>query len=299
MSLSASFQVGRLRCHCLDGGIVRLDGGAMFGVVPKTLWDRMLPADEDNRVTLAMRCLLVEHDAGPVLIDTAVGSKYDRRFMRIYGVENKGASGSSLLEDSLNNAGFSPEDVRYVFNTHLHFDHAGGNTCVRQSGREAEGQLVEVQLAFSNATYMVQRGELESARSPNERNAASYLPENFEPIALADRWRLLDGEVEALPGITVLPTPGHTPHHQSVLVSDSGESALYFGDLVPTSAHLPLPWVMGYDLEPLKTLETKRRILAMAESERWTVVFEHDPNVALGRVSKGAKSYRCSPLDTC
>ena len=144
----------------------------------------------------------------------------------------------------------------------------------------------------------MQRGELDFARHRNERTAASYLAPNFEPIAAADRWRLVDGEMAVLPGVTVVPTPGHVPFHQSVLVSDGGEHAFFFGDCVPTAAHVALPWIMAYDLEPLVTLETKRWLLPRAEAEGWMVVFEHDPAVALGRIARDSKGFACVPLDT-
>ena len=304
MSLVSSFSVGRFRCHCLDAGSIRLDGGAMFGVVAKPLWEKHFEADEHNRIRLALRCLLVEHDAGPVLIDTGIGNKDNKKFLNIYGVENRGTTGPTQLEDALAEAGLAPGDIRFVINTHLHFDHAGGNTYLeRHDAEEGEGTArppfrPSAQLSFPNATYIVQQGELQAARNPSIRSAASYLEDNFEPIAEADAWRLVEGETEVLPGISVLPTPGHTPFHQSVLVSDGDEVACYAADCVPTTAHVPLPWIMAYDLEPLVTLETKKYLIARAEAEGWTMVFEHDPNVAVGRIAKDSKSYVCVPLDT-
>jgi len=308
MTLVTSFDVGRLRCHALEAGIQRLDGGAMFGVVPKPLWEDKIPADELNRIQLAMRCLLVEHDAGPVLIDTGLGNKENEKFARIYGVENAGDAGQTQLEDALRRVGVEPSDVRYVINTHLHFDHAGGNTrrgllgAVKDgegsggsSCRSDESQLA---LSFPNAAYVVQRRELEFARNANERTAASYLAHNFEPVAEAGRWELVDGEREILPGIRLLPTPGHVPYHQSVLVQDSGETVCFLGDLIPTGAHVPLPWIMGYDLEPLVTLESKRMLLGRAESEGWAVAFEHDPVVVRAHIERDAKSFSYKELDT-
>ena len=278
MSLSRSFTVGRLRCHTLEGGRQRLDGGAMFGVVPYPLWSRRAPPDERMRIPLAMRCLLVEHPDGPVLIDTALGNKEDAKFLDIYGVENGGLEGATQLEDALASVGFLPRDIRWVINTHLHFDHAGGNTTMDPELEDDPRR--HVRPTFPNATYVVQRGDLEFARRANERTRASYLPPNFEPIAAAGRWRLLDGDLEVLPGISVRLTPGHVPFHQAVLVQDGGETAAFIADLIPTTAHLPLPWIMGYDLEPLRTLESKRRLLADAVREGWRIVFEHDPVVA-------------------
>jgi glyoxylase-like metal-dependent hydrolase (beta-lactamase superfamily II) len=288
MTETTSFQVGSLRCHLLDGGRQRLDGGAMFGVVPKPLWERKIPADERNRIPLAMRCLLIEHEAGPILVDTGAGNKDSEKFRNIYGIANAGTRGPTVLEDSLAAVGFAPGDVRYVINTHLHFDHAGGNTFVEWREDGTHGEPV---LAFPEATYVVQKTELAFARGANERTAASYLPPNFEPVERAGRWRLVDGEADVVPGIRVVPTPGHVPGHQSVMVADGGDVACYLGDLVPTAAHLPLPWIMGYDLEPLVTLETKRALLGRAEADGWRLVFEHDPERGLGRVVREGKSY--------
>ncbi len=300
MSLVSTFNVGELRCSCLHAGNVFLDGGAMFGVVAKPLWEKHFQPDERNRIRLSLRCLLVEHDAGLVLIDTGIGNKEDEKFLKIYGVENQGSTGRTLLEDAISEAGFALEDVTYVINTHLHFDHAGGNTFVQRHmwHGEEEGEENIAQVSFPNATYVVQRGELEAATNPNERSAASYLADNFQPVTDANAWHLVDGEAEILPGISVLPTPGHTPFHQSVLISDGGDVACYAGDCVPTTAHVPLPWIMAYDLEPLVTMATKREFLARAEAGRWIMVFEHDPTVALGSITRDAKSYACLPLDT-
>ena len=277
--MSASFTVGRLKCHALEGGHQHLDGGAMFGVVPKPLWERRIPADARNRIPLALRCVLVEHDAGLILIDTGLGNKEDEKFRDIYGVDNAGKHGPTQLEDALAALGHKPADVRWVINTHLHFDHAGGNTW-----RDGAGA---VRPSFPAATYVVQKRELEFARHTNERTAASYLKHNFDTIT----FRLVDGETEVLPGIRCLPTPGHVPYHQSILVESGGDRACFLADLVPTSAHVPLPWIMGYDLEPLVTLESKRRLYTRAEAEGWLLWFEHDPVVVAGRLGRDGKGF--------
>ncbi len=292
MSLTQTLAVGRLTCHLLDGGRQRLDGGAMFGVVPKPLWERRIRPDEKNRIPLALRCLLVEHDDGLVLVDTGIGNKESEKFHAIYGVENAGTHGPTLLEDALVELGFTAEDVRIVINTHLHFDHAGGNT-VRGGRDGAEGG--EAQPAFLRAEYVVQEKELDFAMHTNERTAASYLAPNFEPIARAGKWRLVDGECEIVPGIRVIPTPGHVPFHQSVIVTDGGETLCFVADLVPTTAHGPLPWIMGYDLEPMVTLETKRRVLSRAAEEGWLVAFEHEPTQGVGRIVRDDKSFVFAP----
>jgi glyoxylase-like metal-dependent hydrolase (beta-lactamase superfamily II) len=288
LDMHTTFTVGRLRCHAIEGGTQHLDGGAMFGVVPKPLWERRMAPDARNRIPLGLRCLLVEHPDGLVLIDTGLGNKEDAKFRDIYGVDNAGANGRTRIEDALRELGHGPGDVRWVINTHLHFDHAGGNT-YRETGEDGEGRggTGEVRLSFPRATYVVQRGEVEFARRRNERIQASYLPHNFEPID----FRLVDGETDVLPGIRCLPTPGHVPYHQSVLVESGGERACFLADLVPTVAHLPLPWIMGYDLEPLVTLESKRQLYGRAEAEGWLLVFEHDPAIAAGRLAREGKSF--------
>jgi len=277
--LTTSFKIGRLTCHALDGGAVRLDGGAMFGVVPKVLWQRRIPADERNRIRLAMRCLLIEHPDGLLLVDTGLGNKEEAKFKDIYGVDNDGQGGRTRLEDALAELGHTPADVAWVINSHLHFDHAGGNTY-----RNAGGELG---VSFPRARYVVQRRELDFARRLNERTAASYLPHNHDGVPFTT----VDGEVDLMPGIRCLPTPGHTPGHQSVLVESGGERLCFLADVVPTSAHLPLPWIMGFDIEPLVTLETKRHLYTRAEGEGWLLVFEHDPDVAVGRLARDGQSF--------
>ena len=276
-------RIGRWRAFALQAGGQKLDGGAMFGVVPKPLWERRISADDRNRIQLGMRCLLVEHDAGLVLIDNGAGNKENAKFHEIYGVENAGQNGRTLLEDALASLGRSPEDVAVMINTHLHFDHAGGNTWTDPGG--------QVRPTFPNARYVVQAGEYDWATHTNERTAASYFPHNFEPVRAAGRYDLVRGETEVVPGIRVIPTPGHTPHHQSILLESDGERVFYPADLIPTAAHVPLPWIMGYDVEPLRTLETKRAMLKRAVEEEWLLFFEHDARVSVGRVGFDGKGY--------
>jgi glyoxylase-like metal-dependent hydrolase (beta-lactamase superfamily II) len=274
--------LGDFRIHALDAGSQRLDGGAMFGVVPKPLWEKRIAADDRNRIPLAMRCLLVETRDALVLIDNGAGDKESAKFADIYGIDNAASDTSrypTRLEEALARAGFATSDIDIMLDTHLHFDHAGGNT--RRSGESG------VELAFERARYVVQRGELEWAHVRNERIQASYLPHNFDPVTAAGRFDLVDGDVEIVPGIRVMRTPGHTPHHQSVLVESAGETACFLADVIPTSAHLPLPWIMGYDVEPLVTLESKRALLARARAEQWLLVFEHDPVTPWGRLNAG------------
>ena len=280
-------QLGHWRIHAIQAGGQKLDGGAMFGVVPKTLWQRRIPADERNRIQLGMRCLLIEHDIGPVLIDTGAGNKETDKFYDIYGIENAGAPGPTRLEDGLRQAGVAPEEIVIVINSHLHFDHAGGNTTKGANGAIAP--------TFPNARYVMQQGEYDWATHTNERTAASYFLPNFEPLRTTGQMELIDGDREIISGIHSIKTPGHTPHHQGLLIESNGERAFFAADLVPTAAHLPLPWIMGYDVEPLVTLETKRRILSRAVAEDWLMIFEHDATTAWSRITNDGKAYVVRP----
>jgi glyoxylase-like metal-dependent hydrolase (beta-lactamase superfamily II) len=277
-------RLGELRLHAIDGGLQWLDGGAMFGVVPKPLWERRIPADARNRIPLAARGLLVETADELVLIETGLGNKSDAKAIEIYGIDSlptDPSAGADRIQAGVREAGFSLDDVTVVVNTHLHFDHAGGNTFLDGEGR--------IQVAFPSARYYVQRKEWEYAHSTNERTRASYLRHDFDPVEAAGQFSFLDGEVQVVPGISVTLTPGHTPHHQSVLLRSGDETACYLGDLVPTMAHLPLPWIMGYDVEPLVTLESKRAILGRALDEGWLLVSTHDPVTPWGYLEQVEK----------
>jgi glyoxylase-like metal-dependent hydrolase (beta-lactamase superfamily II) len=278
-----SFTVGRLKVHAIQAGGQRLDGGAMFGVVPKPLWERRIQADERNRIQLGMRCLLVEHERGLVLIYNGAGNKENQKFHDIYGVENTGTGGRTLLEDGLRSLGVNPGKIVLMIDTHLHFDHAGGNTFVN-----AEGTIAPT---FPNARYVVQRGEYEWATHTNERTAASYFAHNFEPVVAAGLFDFANGETEVWPGIRLIPTPGHTPHHQSILLESDGAKVFYPADLSPTASHIPLPWIMGYDVEPLRTLETKKVMWRRAVDEEWLLLFEHDAFVTSGRIEADGKGF--------
>ena len=284
LPLVQSTKVGSLNVHAIQAGALRLDGGAMFGVVPKPLWERQIAADDRNRIALGMRCLLIEHPSGLVLVDSGLGNKESAKFLDIYGVENAGAAGRTALEDGLASIGVRPDDVSLVINTHLHFDHAGGNTYRDEGG--------VIRPSFPKARYVVQRGEFEYATHTNERTAASYFNPNFVPLREAGVLDLIDGEREIVEGIRVIASPGHVPFHQSVVIESAGETALFLADVMPTAAHVPLPWIMGYDVEPLVTLESKRRILAQAVEREWLMIFEHDATVPWGHVRHDGKGYR-------
>jgi glyoxylase-like metal-dependent hydrolase (beta-lactamase superfamily II) len=277
-------KIGDLTVHAIQAGGQRLDGGAMFGVVPKPLWERRIPSDERNRIQLGMRCLLIEHPSGLVLIDTGAGNKEDQKFKDIYGIENEGADGRTSLEDGLKQLNVTPADVAIVINTHLHFDHAGGNTYHDEGGA--------LQVSFPKARYIVKKGEYDYATHPNERTAASYFERNYMPVVRSHQFEFVVREKEIVKGIRVIPTPGHTPFHQSVLIDSGGERAFFLADMCPTASHLPLPWIMGYDVEPLVTLETKRRIFRQAEAEEWLLIFEHDATTPWGRIEHDGKGYR-------
>ncbi|MDB4882587.1 MAG: hypothetical protein JWL95_1353 [Gemmatimonadetes bacterium] len=279
--------LGSLRVHALQAGLQMLDGGAMFGVVPKNLWERKIPADSKNRIPLGMRCLLIEHADGLVLVDTGAGDKESEKFYGIYGMENSavGDAGPTQLESALHEAGFTPADVSVVINSHLHFDHAGGNT-----RRGDDGAPV---LSFPNARYVARRGEWDWAHHTNERTAASYFGHNYDPVHAAGRLELVEGDVEIVPGVSLRHTPGHTPHHQGILLESGSERLFFLADLAPTTSHIPLPWIMGYDVEPLVTLETKRRLWTEAARENWLMMFEHDATNAFGRIVADGKGYAC------
>ncbi len=268
----AALEIGPYRVHYISGGRFRLDGGAMFGVVPKTLWSRSTPADDRNRIQLAMNCLLIEGNGRRVLVDAGVGTKDDARFRDIFAVEHP----ESLTEE-LAAAGVKPEDITTVAFTHLHFDHCGGGTTRGESG--------EIRPTFPRAHYLVRRSEWEDATHTNERTRASYLSDNFIPIEKAGQLVLHDDDIEILPGVTMRQLQGHTRGHQGVFFDLPGAGALYCADLFPTVAHLPLPFVMGFDIFPLTTLETKRSILRDAISQDWLLLLEHDPNHLAIRVA--------------
>ena len=265
---------GNLELFSLSDGIMRLDGGAMFGVVPRVFWEKTNPADELNRIVIGVYPLLIKAEGCNILVDTGNGDKFSEKLLKIYGIERE----PTLLK-SLSDADLRPEDIEIVINTHLHFDHCGGNTLV-----DASGKLMPT---FPNARYIVQKMEWEDATRLNELTKGSYLPENFIPLMQAGRIELVDGDMEVYPGVTVVHTPGHNRGHQSVKIESDGKTAFYLGDMIPTAAHVPLPYIMGYDLYPLELLEVKRRILREALEGRWLMIFEHDPKVRMGYLREG------------
>jgi len=266
------FSRGDLQLTVLDAGRLRLDGGAMFGVVPKPLWERERVPDGRNRIGLAMNLLLVQDGRRNLLVDTGAGPFWDDKLRDIYAIESRTAV------EVLAPAGLAPEDVHVVLCTHLHFDHAGGNT--EQDGRGG------MRAAYPNAEYLVQQGDLEVARWRNERTRGSYLSHAFEPLVAEKRLRTLEGEVDLGGGVSVLLAPGHTPWLQLPRITTAEGTVLFLADLVPTASHLRYPWIMGYDLEPLRTLEAKKRLLPQAAREGWWLVLEHDPELPLVRLEE-------------
>lgn len=256
-------RLGPFTLTALNGGNFRLDGGAMYGVVPKVLWSKLVSCDEWNRVEYATTCLLVEGHGRKVLVETGNGDKFGARERELYGIRHDRSVAHALAE-----VGVRPEAIDAVVFTHLHFDHAGGATRRTPSGIEP---------VFGRARHVVQMRELGDAVHPSERSRASYLGDDFLPLEAAGLLDVVDGEAEVIPGVRVLPTPGHTAGHQSILVEGDGERVLFLGDLAPTTAHVPLPWVAAYDLLPATTVETKRQVWARAVAEKWLVVFGHDP----------------------
>ncbi|MFZ3216823.1 MAG: MBL fold metallo-hydrolase [Candidatus Acidiferrales bacterium] len=254
-------KLGDLEFHVLVDGYVSLDGGAMFGVVPKVLWEKQIPSDSRNRVRLAMNCLLVRAGGKTILVETGIGGKMSPKLRDIYGVEGP------FLNDRLRDYGLDTTEIDIVINTHLHFDHCGGNTRVEQD---------KIVAAYPNAKYVVQRGEFEHAKHPSERDRVSYLLENYAPLENSGKLALLEADRVIAPGVELIRVPGHTADMQCVKLTGGGKTAFFLADLVPTTAHLPLPWMMGFDLYPMTTLENKKKWIPELMREGWIALFCHD-----------------------
>jgi glyoxylase-like metal-dependent hydrolase (beta-lactamase superfamily II) len=277
--------IGPYELHTIDTGHFALDGGAMFGVVPRTLWQRTNPPDEKNRIPMAARPLLLRGEGRTILVDTGNGVKYDQKLAAIYDI----ATDPNRLIESLEARKVRPGDVTDVILTHLHFDHAGGGTVI------SDGHPVPT---FPHATYHIQREQWEAALHPTERDRASYFPENFQPLEEHGLVRFAEGSGEILPGVRVQTVHGHTAALQCPLISDGHTTLFYAADLVPTSSHVPLPWIMAYDLRPLATLEEKRILLGQAAEEGWIVYFEHDPEIAAATIRQTPKGLALAePVD--
>ena len=253
--------LGDFELSVFSDGTYPLDGGAFFGVIPKIMWSRKLPADERNYVTSGLNSLLIRTGTQTVLVETGMGNKLADRMVKFYGQPAK------LLEN-LAAGGIAPEDVDIVINSHLHFDHCGWNTV-----RDKNGKVVPT---FPSAKYYAPEGEWQYARKPSERDSISYIPENYDPLVASGQMTLLKGGEEIVPGISVETFRGHTASMQAIFVRSGGKTACYISDLIPTTAHIDISWGMGFDLYPLDTIESKKRYYARALPEKWLTVFTHD-----------------------
>jgi len=264
--------LGDFDLSIFSDGTYPLDGGAFFGVVPKVMWSRKVTPDERNFVAAGLNSLLIRTGQHNVLVETGIGNKLSGKMVKIYGQPAK-------LLDNLAGGGVSPEDIDVVINTHLHFDHCGWNT-VRKGD--------QVVATFPKAKYYVQEGEWQHGCEQHIRDSTSYISDNYDPLLRSGQMQLLSGDQEIVPGVSVKVFPGHTAHMQAVIVTSGGKTACYISDLIPTSAHVDLTWVMAFDLFPVSTIDSRRRYYAQALPERWLTVFTHDDAVPWGYVEKDA-----------
>ncbi len=262
-------QVGDYSVEIIQDTEFRLDGGAMFGVVPRTLWSQVCPPDDENRIRMNMNCVFIDTGSEKILIETGIGDKWSAKQSAMYGIDRA----RPLAETLRLKTGTVPEDVTIVVNTHLHFDHAGGNTKLDASGKAAP--------AFPNARYFVSRVELEHAEHPTDRDRASYLSENWRPLMESGQLEGRDVTYDVVPGLKMETFPGHNRSMQCWRLEREGTTVFGFADLVPLRAHVQFPWIMGYDLFPLETLEAKKKLLPQAARENWLCLFYHDPEAPL------------------
>ncbi|NIT59519.1 MAG: MBL fold metallo-hydrolase, partial [Aliifodinibius sp.] len=272
-------KIGNYEVHRVDAGRFRLDGGSMFGVVPKVLWEKQNPADEKNRILMSANLLLIQGKGRSILVDTGVGDKLDEKLAKIYAVDHS----EHHLYQSLKQLNLSTRDITDVILTHLHFDHAGGATF-----RDSNG---EVRPTFPNARYYLHKGQFDWAMQPSEKDQASYFHENYVPLQKHDQLVLLEDRQELFPGIEVIPVEGHTIGQQMVRVGGKDKCLLYAADLIPLASHVSIPWVMAFDLYPLTTIEEKKHYLKLAATEGWIIFFEHDPYLHCGTVKRTEKGY--------
>ncbi len=276
-------QIGEITVRALSDGIFRLDGGAMFGTVPKTLWERRTTADDRNRIPLGLRPLLIQANGRNLLVDAGLGDKLSPKDASIFAVDR-----SRALEASLAEAGLSAGDIDLVIASHLHLDHAGGFTT------RIDDAVVP---RFPRARYLIRQGEWTDATHPNERTRASYLPDDFLPLVDAGVVDFHDEDGQVVPGVSVWRTGGHTRHHQIIRIESGGRVALFMADLIPTTAHVDEPWIMGYDLFPLETLAAKKRWLREAIDGEYVIFFEHDPVMAAGIIRLEGGRKRVEPVE--
>lgn len=279
--------IGTIEYHYIHAGITWSDGGGAFGLVPKVIWEKKLPPDEYNRVPLHLNCLLIKSDGKNIVVDTGLGHKLDERGTRNFGLDN---SGGTLLGE-LAKLGLKPEDIDIVVDTHLHADHCGGNTMLHPE----TGEIVPT---FPNAEYWVQRLEWADAMYPNERTRATYLLDNYRPLAASGHLKLINGDTRVAGGVSTAITRGHTRAHQSVLIESNGEAGLFVADMASLSYHFErTAWVTGYDVEPLENIETKRRWQNWAANTGATVLFQHDPNIRAAKLHRDGRNFKLIPLE--
>jgi len=276
-------QFGDYRVEIVPDTEFRLDGGAMFGVVPRNLWSRVCPPDDQNRIRMNMNCLFIETASERILIETGIGEKWSAKHSAMYGITRERSFADSLLATT----GFGPEAITIVINTHLHFDHAGGNTILNDQSNPVP--------AFPNARYFFSRAEYEHAEQPSERDRASYLPENWRPAYENGQVELKAADYEVVPGLSMETHPGHNRSMQCWRLERGGETLFGFADLVPMRAHVQFPWIMGYDLFPVDTLEVKKRLLPQAAREGWSCLFYHDPDEAVCKLIEEDGKLRAVP----
>lgn len=280
---------GDYRVEIIPDTEFRLDGGAMFGIVPRVLWEQKCPPDEKNRIALNANCLFIDTGEEKILVDTGLGEKWSSKAESIYGISRQRAFADSLFRI----AGCRPDEITIVVNTHLHFDHAGGNTIYANGSPSRSGnQEVSIVPQFPNARYLVSEYELERAEAPIERDRASYLSENWRPLIDAGLLETMPADYEVVDGLRMTTVRGHTATMQTVRLDQGGKTIYGFADLIPTTAHLPLPWIMGYDLYPVETLEAKRSLLDRALKEDWICLFYHDIETPLCKLVAEDKGLR-------
>lgn len=268
-------QIGKYKLKTILSGYIALDGGAMFGIIPKPLWVKTNPADELNRVTLSTRNLLLISEDKKILIDTGMGNKWDEKSRNIYRIDP-----TIELEQTLELNGVKAGEITDVLLTHLHFDHTGGST------KEVNGKLIP---AFPNARYFVQKKNFEWALNPSDRDKGSYIKENFEPLVKEGVLNLIDGEINFDENISFRIINGHTFAQQMIKISDSSNTVLYCADLMPFASQIRIPYVMGYDLQPMITVQEKKKYLQLAADENWYLYFGHDPQFAAATVKHSEK----------
>ncbi|MFQ5933727.1 MAG: MBL fold metallo-hydrolase [Dehalococcoidia bacterium] len=265
-------RLGSLNVHVVSDGTFKLDAGALFGVVPKPLWERKVRADRRNRVQMGLNCLLIQSNGLNILVDTGVGRKEPEKTKDIYGLA------SGRLQRGLKDHGLVPRDIQMVILSHLHFDHVGG--CTRF---DSKGNVV---CTFPKAKYIAQKADWEEANNPNERNTAAYHKDDFEPLLEKGQLELIDGDAEIVPGVLAKVTGGHSKGHQVIIVGNGRRKAAIMGDLVSTTHHLPLPYIPAFDLYPMDSLKRKKELLEQAEKEGWLLIFAHDPEKVAGYLER-------------